>query len=254
MNKIISQEESSRMLGHNSDNARKIALDFLDQNPPLYIDVSQPIRRGFANILFADSDKGVIVQETKGGTFFLALKDLTIGRRFIDKLDQCQLLNTRSQELAKAAQKKFHLETIEPVYQYIITNCKRPDMKQTDMEIHLARPKDLDLIMENYHIYDKEDFLEMIDRGELFGGYVNGCLAGFVGMHEEGSLGILHVMEEYRRQGYGKILEAYDVYTVLDKGWVPYGQVDIDNEASLALQEKMGNIRSDGIVYWVFNE
>ncbi|WMC94555.1 hypothetical protein RBB56_17875 [Kineothrix sp. MB12-C1] len=62
---------------------------------------------------------------------------------------------------------------------------------------------------------------------------------------------MLEVYEEYRRMGIAASLEAYLINIHLAYGHTPYGDVLIDNEASLRLQEKLGLCISKEPLYWL---
>ena len=74
---------------------------------------------------------------------------------------------------------------------------------------------------------------------------------GFIGFHDEGSMGLLYVDEAYRHQGVAASLESYLINRQLEWGWVPYGQIAVDNEPSKKLQEKLGLYLSSGTVWWL---
>ena len=61
-----------------------------------------------------------------------------------------------------------------------------------------------------------------------------------MGLHADGSMGLLQVFPEYRKLGIGRAIEIFFINFCLDRGWVPYGQVRCDNEASFSLQEHLG--------------
>lgn len=42
----------------------------------------------------------------------------------------------------------------------------------------------------------------------MTGAFLDGVLAGFIGIHEEGSIGMLEVLPAYRRRSLGYALEA----------------------------------------------
>ena len=42
----------------------------------------------------------------------------------------------------------------------------------------------------------------------MTGAFLDGVLAGLIGIHEEGSIGMLEVLPAYRRRGLGYALEA----------------------------------------------
>jgi GNAT superfamily N-acetyltransferase len=81
---------------------------------------------------------------------------------------------------------------------------------------------------------------ERIGAGAIYGAFINNELCGFLGTHEEGGIGIMEVMNKYRRQGIGTELAGFMINHYLDQGLIPYGQILIDNEASLHLHRKLG--------------
>ena len=64
-------------------------------------------------------------------------------------------------------------------------------------------------------------------------------LAGIIGIHEEGSIGMLYVKLQYRHQKLATALETYASTGHWRTGWIPYGQIIVGNEASMKLQESM---------------
>ena len=83
-------------------------------------------------------------------------------------------------------------------------------------------------------------------------GYDQEHLVGFIGEHLEGSMGILYVFPEYRRRGFGTALERCLIARTLEKGLIPFGQVEKDNRNSLRLQEKLGMTCSDDLIVWMW--
>lgn len=87
-----------------------------------------------------------------------------------------------------------------------------------------------------------EDFVARhLNDGWVYGGYnESGELVGFVGEHDEGAIGMLEVFQEHRRRGYAWELEGFMVNQMLEAGRRPFTQVVVGNEASFALQRKLG--------------
>ena len=72
-----------------------------------------------------------------------------------------------------------------------------------------------------------------------------------MGRHTEGTIGLLEVLPQYRRQGVATLLQRFMTNLELSRGHIPYGQVFEDNIPSLALQRSLGYRISDGLLYWV---
>lgn len=81
---------------------------------------------------------------------------------------------------------------------------------------------------------------DRMEKGALYGIFVEGKLAGVAGIHKGGSMGLLYVDTLYRRQGIAMSLTAYVVNRILEKGWTPYGYVPAENPAAEKLLERLG--------------
>lgn len=114
-------------------------------------------------------------------------------------------------------------------------------------------PDDLEFVVANYH---NPGAYETHIRGRLaegmIGAEVNGELAGFVGVHQEGCMGLLEVVPKFRRMGLAEALEAAIIRQQVGRGRFPYAHIRTGNEASIALQKKMGMEFLERKVYWLF--
>lgn len=92
---------------------------------------------------------------------------------------------------------------------------------------------------------------QRISAGAMYGAFAADRQIGFVGLHDEGSLGMLFVEEPFRRQGVAASLEAYAVNRLLERGRTPYGHVAAGNEISERLQERLGFYRAEKTFWWL---
>ena len=106
------------------------------------------------------------------------------------------------------------------------------------------------LIDENYDLADEEEITAQLDAGVIFGAFVKGELAGFIGRHDEGSVGMLFVFPQFRRMGIAEALERNYVNRELAEGNVAYGQIFVGNTPTRQLQEKLGMDFSDKFICW----
>ncbi|MCL1846600.1 MAG: GNAT family N-acetyltransferase, partial [Coriobacteriia bacterium] len=65
-------------------------------------------------------------------------------------------------------------------------------------------------------------------------------------------IGMLEVFEGHKRKGFGAELLSFMTNLFLEQGLVPFGQIVVDNVASLALNRKLGYTLTDSRLYWVF--
>lgn len=91
---------------------------------------------------------------------------------------------------------------------------------------------------------------ERIDAGML-GAYQGGTLAGFVGAHSEGSIGLLTVRPAFRRRGIARALESAFINVLLGRGVQPFAQVEPGNLPSERLQRSLGLVQGEDYIYWL---
>jgi GNAT superfamily N-acetyltransferase len=107
-----------------------------------------------------------------------------------------------------------------------------------------------------YSNYDSRDFTTedyiraQIQSGPAIGIFNNNCLIAWAMTHEEGSMGILQVMPEHRRQGYGASLTTALSRRIRQIGGIPTVHIVKTNQASLAMSKKHGFIHNAN-VHWL---
>ena len=106
----------------------------------------------------------------------------------------------------------------------------------------------------HYGLFDDAEpyIASRIAAGRMWGVFDGGRLAGFIGTHSEGSMGMLEVLPEFRRKGYGLALEQFLIAWHLSRGWTPFGHVIDGNEPSLRLQQKAGMVCAGLPAIWLF--
>ena len=98
------------------------------------------------------------------------------------------------------------------------------------------------MLTQSYHMISPKEMAMVVDRKTMFLGYNGDQLVGFIGEHLEGSMGLLYVFPEFRRRGFAAALQRRLIARTMERGFVPFGQVEKDNLASLRLQEKLNLI------------
>lgn len=100
--------------------------------------------------------------------------------------------------------------------------------------------KDKELITKYYHLTNSEYTISRIEDDVMIKLVVENNTVGFIGEHEEGAIGMLEVLPEFRGQGYGTELLKYKVNQYLDKKIIPYSHIIYGNEESIHLHKKLG--------------
>lgn len=217
------------------------------------IDIDELLRRpGEGRLLYQGpegriarwGDDGVIVSDLEDGPALVAqLRRLG--------LDRGGLFCLRGAG-AEYAIHTLGLETEQPCTQWVYTAPQPPQLPREDV-----RPLTEDFAARCAAIYhpgsdDPSYMLDRIRAGRLWGLFRQGELAGFIGTHHEGSMGILNVLPAYRRQGLAAALESWLIGWQLARGWTPYCHVYADNAASHALQAHLGLTPAPEPVLWAW--
>ncbi len=229
-----------------------------------HMDMIESLRRGRGEIVQATED-GVVVrdgeakvymlaafQESKAGEIIQWLGEVEDGWQYV--LHQECLLGPLEQRLLSSGKLPYPgflaRKCIMPVYLTVYTQGNARHIRK-DLEFQSLGMEFLEEVLGHYHLAGGTYIEERLRSGNLYGAFADGCLAGFAGIHQEGSLGMLEVYKNYRRQGIGQALEAYLINLHLSMGYTPYGMVGVENHASLEMQKKMGLCISRGQAYWV---
>lgn len=114
-----------------------------------------------------------------------------------------------------------------------------------------ATRENVKVVKDNYTLgYTEEQIEHLLSDRLILGGFLNGEICGFVGMHEELSVGLLEVLDKFKRRGIGSYLLSSCVNYFLDNGLVPFCHVRSENLASIKLHEKLNCKAYEKEVYW----
>ena len=208
-------------------------------------------QRHLAETLYEGPEGSVLWQE--GAVY----SDITDGKRLCEILDTLPLQHievcaVKSRSAADAMKARCGFAGDNPCSQWVYTLPTPPE--DGGFDIRILEREDVPLAAAHYHMIDDplNYFYQCIEREWIWGLYDEGQLAGFIGLHPEGSMGMLEILPEFRRKGYGYALEAHLIGVHLQRGWTPYCHVVDGNTASLALQAKLGLEKADLPAIWVY--
>lgn len=230
------------------------AIDYLEQDILTNIDMLEVLELPRSAVV-AVNEAGVLLQH---GDLYLLSHAVGHATDFLPQMEQTlrqnpkQLVVLHSGELKETLERAFGFQTVMEC-RHAIYSHKKP-VAYTLPEGTEIRPLDqtyFDFVCAHYHMVDDTSYIrERLDAG-MFGVFVGGTIAGFVGTQEERPMGLLEILPEYRRLGLAFALEAHLINHLLSLGRVPFCQVAVYNEASFRLQQKLGLTLSDQIVYWL---
>jgi ribosomal protein S18 acetylase RimI-like enzyme len=216
-----------------------------------YLGIERVLKRGTGEII-ADSDHALLVRDSVSGGYFLACEDQATGLGLLDRHigSDCKLLMVSDYVLGLTAFERYGFSEKIECYQ-VAYYGEKPSI-DTGLSVKTADENDLPVLIHHYHMISPEELAEVVRRKSILMGYDQGHLVGFIGEHLEGSMGILYVLPEYRRRGFATALQTHLIIRTMEKGFVPFGQVEKDNQDSLRLQEKLGMTQSDELIVWMW--
>lgn len=94
-----------------------------------------------------------------------------------------------------------------------------------------------------------EDITINLTKEQSVGALIDGNLAAFVGMHSEGSMGLMEVLPKYRGRGLAIELSNRIINAVYNNGEIPYGHIVYGNIPSLGLQNKLNTEYTKDVVW-----
>ena len=213
------------------------------------IHIIECLSRGLGEILYARGEDIVVYQRDDR----ICMVNAGTPEQGKELLKNCipkeAELFVTGQDFMKSLLEESGYHTLFSCRQFLYTERTPLPVRHKDI-----RRLDMDSFSYVCEHYDKDSTSYIRDRllaGVMYGAFADDRLAGFIGMHSEGSLGMLYVDEAQRRQGLAASLVAYAVNRMLERGWTPYGHVITGNEASMRLQEKLGFYQAKNTFWWV---
>lgn len=235
------------------------AIAYLSSAPLIHMGMIEPIRLGQAELL-ETTEHGVLMLEKRSGAWMISADSREYGEYLAGKLrqlkqaEECSLFMVCQPYLMETIKELFPVSDSMTCYQAVYRKKEpvHPSLLSAAFEIYQPGEQELEKIREHYHMISGEELKRLYEMGNLYCGYLEGKLAGFIGCHLEGSMGLLEVLPEYRRKGIGMQLEGFLINHLREQGLVPFAQVVEGNEASMALQKKLGLEISRDCIYWLF--
>jgi len=227
------------------------ALAYLSRDPVAHMDMIVPIKRGSAQIIYAGDD-GVCIFENKSSAYILTVESLELGKSVISEFTNRGFMVSFHQEfMLELFEEKYYGTKLENYQAVYLQKEKLPIAG--NIKIMPIGEQHMGHVITNYDFAVGADYIsERIKSGKIFGGFEKGEMFGFVGIHQEGSIGMLKVLKEHRGKGYGAGLIAYATNHQLERKTTPFVQIGTDNEISLAAAKKAGYAVSSSKVYWLF--
>ena len=225
------------------------ALEYLSRDSVLYMAMISPIKTDSAEIIYAGAE-GVFIREAESGVYMLAADSFDKGKKLLDEVVRPAHICVYRKDIADYLYDKYGYRKYVKNLQAAYMKAEYVEITSPDLDIQPLTPEHLGFVHEYYCEHLNRDYLkDRLRRGAIYGGYLQGELCGFAGVHADGSAGILKVIEKFRGQGLAPKLYGAVVNILLDRGGTPFSQIEHDNEASIGLHKKLGFEVSAEAVY-----
>lgn len=229
------------------------ALARLEGDKALYANLLEALRRGSARVSWAGQE-GILLYEADCGAWMMSAADRQTADRLLAQVPaDCDLFVGHEMFYRAAAEEKLGFPAQQLCYSALYPGTQPLEIPPFGGEIRQLGPEWSTWLAEHYENgFGGAAYMEGAIRRGVLGLFLDGEPAGFVGVHEEGSIGMLEVLPPFRRRGLGEVLQRSAVNLALEQGRLPFGQVFAKNAASLALQRRVGMALSQTMMFWAF--
>ena len=229
------------------------AQEYLEREPLWNMDLLEPLRRGMLRVEAA-SPRGVLVYNGPGELHMLACVTREEAEDLCAGVEEMELATAHSLESAAFLQERYGFAKCQPCCQGAYLK-KEPLPVPGPWEVRQLGREFLPVVVGHYHSYPNPKYLgERLDAGVMHGAFEGEELLGFIGMHSEGSVGLLEVLPAHRRRGVASALLAYMTNWCLERGWTPFSQIYEGNTASEGLHQKLRWELSRQQLFWVMDD
>lgn len=228
----------------------------LQSNIILYADILEIIR--CKGLILYEDDNAILVQEVQSGLLSAASMNHEGAETIISLLPKYDVMAVHDSYLKEALEDKG-IMCMQTCWQCAYLKGQAPEYTLPDgYRIKEPQVKHIPQMIEMYRyskpeLANKEEFQRALKDG-MIAVFYGDEMCGFIGLHEEYSMGLLEVLPEHRKKGLAYALECALIHDLLQQGALPYGQVIVGNEKSLQLQKKVGMEFCEEETYWFFGE
>lgn len=220
---------------------------FLERDSLRCVAAREMYRQKDAKVLAFTGD--ALLMEARG-IHALSADSAESAMKACEGMDSIRLIVCDCEAAAPLLQKKYGFGRSKACYN-VIYGGKNPVPVEEGARLASIDERDAGRVIECYGLLPPEQVRRHIIEGTLLGGYADGEWVGFIGIHDEGSMGMLYIFPTARRKGLGYTLEGLLINRLLAEGKLPWAQIFTDNHASLALQQKLGMVRSRDLIVWM---
>lgn len=223
--------------------------DFLGNDPLLNVTLLQSLIHDHADIVYQD-DESVLLFDRPSNTMLLSAVSYESVVKCITAITEPSDFLVIQKEYADYIENHLRLHHSADYHQAVYFE-QSVGIQNARLSFKLLDESDKERVRTLYKTTDFTYIENRLEQKSLWAGIGNGQITGFIGIHDEGSIGMLYVLPEFRKQGYAQELLAWMTHHYLLENKIPYSQISKDNMASIKLHKKVGYTVSHDTVVWL---
>lgn len=238
----------------NNDKVRAIAL--LERDPLFLTDMTEPLRRGIAHVVAA-GPRGVLLRLNEDAVYLLTAADRQEALRLAALAGDAELMVVHQEAFFEDVMAATGMGLMMSCYQCIYTEKTPQPINAPGFDFRALDAGWAPFVEEHYdNPVGIEYLVDQLNAGVVHGAFerATGEIAGFVGEHGEGALGMLEVLPAFRRRGVGSALVAVATRGQMARGFVPFAQATVANTASVRLHRRLGFRVPRRKIFWLEDE
>ena len=229
-------------------NKNELIESLTKQNRLLNIDIIENLKHEEIELIYM-YDKGCLIENQ--GTQLISFEDKSKIKNFDEKIDKSKII---------VVHQEFYKEHLIKNGYTVLSSCHQATFEKSsfcldlpnDVVIKYLTLNNLDFVFSLYNKFiDRDGLKERIQNKKMFGIFYQGKIAGFIGWHHEGAIGMLEIDKEFRRRHFATYLEKFIINKQLEELKTPYCQIIDGNEKSMSLQKKLGFSFAKEMIFWM---
>lgn len=228
-------------------------ISYLMSDYLLHVDMIEGLKRNSA-VVVDYTENGVLLYNQLADAFMIS----AINQDTYVKLVKNNSIGNSS---AIVAHQAFYVEDLvnsfkytsqKKCWQFVYLSNINLNYSNRNLIIKVLTVDNLDFVYYYSLKMSKSYLLERLETQNIYGAYKDNNLVGFIGVHQDGSIGLLEVIEPFRRQGIATSLVSFMTNLLLKEGHTPYAQAIEGNTGTLRICMKtMYHRLLNQFIYWL---
>lgn len=224
----------------------------------LFAEMKEVYRLGNCDVLYEEND-GILLYDHTSKNYYSSAKTLAGAKDIAHKLPQDYgMLIAHDEFLLQLDKNEFSYQGLLKFYNHVYDKRTKYIIPENDFTFKMLDEQYLEIIKKHYSIEelcDDEYLLGRIKDG-MMGAFIDEKIVGFIGIHDNGAVGLLEVFPEYQGKHIATYLQCNYVNYLIDKKYegTIYTQTKENNEISIRIQKKLNFRKAEKLALWFFEK